>query len=97
MNSEKRTVFITMNVLFLFLLLLCLEVGAQEGIIDFDSDRWVKSGAQVVNHLDRKALMGRAYLKEVQFENGIIEVDIAVTGDRSYPGINFRIQSFENF
>ena len=97
MKSKKRNIFKTMNLLFLSLLLLSVEVGAQDDIIDFDSERWVKAGAQVVNHLDRKALMGRAYLKEVQFENGIIEVDIAVTGDRSYPGINFRIQSFGNF
>jgi sugar lactone lactonase YvrE len=97
MKSKKRNRLKAMNVLFLFVLLFCLRVGAQEGIIDFDSDRWVKAGAQVVKHLDRKSLMGTAYLKDVEFENGIIEVDIAVTGARSYPGINFRIQSPENY
>jgi len=37
--------------------------------------------------------MGAALLKGIEFENGIIEVDVAVDGRRSYPGIIFRMQS----
>lgn len=70
--------------------------------IDFESDRWVKVSARVVDFLDRKCLTGRAYLKDVEFENGIIEVDIAFpsTDRRSYPGVFFRVQSpgdYEHF
>lgn len=63
---------------------------ASESAVGFDSPRWVKVNGQVVDHLDRKSLMGNAYLPDAAFENGVIEVDVAVTGDRSYPGIAFR-------
>ena len=64
--------------------------AAQADVVDFDSERWTKPGGQVVDHLGRKSLVGNAYLPDAAFENGVIEVDIAVTGDRSYPGIAFR-------
>ena len=72
------------------------------GIIDFESDRWVKVSGRVVDFLGRQCLTGRAYLKDVEFENGIIEVDVAFpsTDRRSYPGIFFRVQSptdYEHF
>ena len=38
-------------------------------------------------------LMGMAYLKSCDFQDGIIEVDIAVKHARTYPGIIFRMQS----
>jgi sugar lactone lactonase YvrE len=83
----------------LFLTALCAD--AQGGIVDFDSDRWELVDAEIVEHLGRKALLGTAILKDVQFENGVIEVDIAGNGFiRSYPGVVFRRQSevdFERF
>jgi sugar lactone lactonase YvrE len=63
---------------------------ANENAVGFDSPRWVKVNGQAADHLGRKSLMGNAYLPDAAFENGVIEVDIAVTGDRSYPGIAFR-------
>jgi len=70
---------------------------AQGDFVDFDSARWARAvGARVVDHLGRKSLMGNAYLPDVAFENGVIEVDIAVTGERSYPGIVFRAWSEED-
>jgi len=65
--------------------------------VDFDSDRWSMPNARVFEHLGRKALMGTAYLEDLEFEDGVIEVDIAVTGRRSYPGIRFRIQDPGNY
>jgi len=70
---------------------------AQGDFVDFDTSRWARGGgAKVVDHLGRKSLMGNAYLPDVAFENGVIEVDIAVTGERSYPGIVFRAWSEED-
>lgn len=62
--------------------------------VEFASDRWEKSGATLAEHLGRPSLCGTATLKDVVFENGVIEVDIAcVPGRRGYPGVVFRIQS----
>ncbi|MBN2357460.1 hypothetical protein JXO59_15205, partial [candidate division KSB1 bacterium] len=38
-----------------------------------------------------------AFLKDVEFENGVIEVDMAVSGARSYPGIVFRADQDGNW
>ncbi|MGD9401187.1 MAG: SMP-30/gluconolactonase/LRE family protein [bacterium] len=65
--------------------------------VDFDSDRWVMVNGQVVDHLGRRALLGTAYLDGVEFQDGVIEVDIAASWQRCYPGINFRIQSPQNY
>ncbi|MCP4150379.1 MAG: hypothetical protein GY757_21705, partial [bacterium] len=87
---------------FTFLCVLCavflsLNLLSQDDIIGFESKSWISKGAKVVNHLGRRCLIGTAYLKDVEFQNGVIEVDIAVNGKRSYPGIIFRIQSLENY
>ena len=65
--------------------------------IKFDSTKWEFKNVEIKKHLGREALLGSAILKDVEFENGIIEVDIAVTGARSYPGIIFRLQSENNY
>lgn len=78
----------------LFSLLLFLSVlTAQDGIIPFDSPRWQMDNAKTVDHLGQKALMGTAFLKDSEFENGVIEFDLAVTGARSYPGLVFRTKA----
>ena len=73
---------------------------ALEEAIDLDSERWVLTNGQIVEHLGRTCLTGSAYLEDVRFENGVIEVDVALTGARGYPGINLRVQSptdYEHF
>jgi len=70
---------------------------SQTEIIDFKSDQWVLKNAEMVQFEDQECLIGYAYLKDVEFENGVIEVDLQVTGSRSYPGIVFRMQSEENY
>ncbi len=69
--------------------------AAQVTFIPFDTTQWDLTGARIVEHLGRQAVMGTAIVKDVLFENGIIEVDIAVSGQkaRTYPGVLFRIQS----
>lgn len=76
-----------------------VSLGAQEDIIEFTKDKWHLQG-QVVDHLGQRSLRGRAILKDVEFENGVIEVDMAFDGARCFAMIMFRIQqgnSFENF
>ncbi|MFH1417105.1 MAG: SMP-30/gluconolactonase/LRE family protein [Planctomycetota bacterium] len=86
------------------ILLLCATVFggttgvyAQAEVIGFDSDRWVIENARIVEHLGRQCLVGTAILDDVEFQNGVIEVDIAVDGSRSYPGILFRMQSKDSY
>ncbi len=80
-------------------LILCLliifltTVQAETGNNDFNSENWQIFSGKIVDHLGRKAFMGTALLKGIEFEDGIIEVDVAVDGRRSYPGIIFRMQS----
>jgi hypothetical protein len=72
--------------------LSALSLSGQTG--EFGPDRWDLKNAKAVDFLGRKAIMGAAFLKDVQFQNGTIEVDIAASTDRarSYPGIVFRGQ-----
>jgi sugar lactone lactonase YvrE len=85
----------------LFLLCVLLLPAAiahsQSEIIDFDSDQWIFRNADTSEYMHRKCLSGFAYLKDVEFENGVIEVDVAVDGSRSYPGLIFRMQSPQNY
>ncbi|MFC2134750.1 family 16 glycoside hydrolase, partial [Bacteroidota bacterium] len=94
---KKSSLYISYLILFICIILMSGNISAQQDVIDFDSEQWVKTNAKVVEHLGRKSLMGFAYLKDVEFENGIIEVDIATKAERSYPGILFRMQDFQNY
>jgi len=58
--------------------------------VDFTDARWDMTNAEVVDHLGRRALAGAALLNDVAFADGVIEVDVAVDGRRSYPSIIFR-------
>jgi hypothetical protein len=66
---------------------------------EFGPDRWDLQNAKAVDFLGRKAIMGAAFLKDVQFQNGTIEVDVAASTDRarSYPGVVFRMQSSQDW
>ncbi len=93
---DHRKIF---QIILILVLLFSIEVSAQEEFIDFESDLWERQGAEIIQFMGRKSLIGSASLKDLEFENGIIEVDIAVTGQkaRTYPGILFRIQSPGNY
>lgn len=70
---------------------LSLCLSAQTDIIEFTKENWSLAG-QVVDHLDQKAFRGQAVLKGVEFENGIIELDMAFEGGRCFGMILFRVQ-----
>ena len=69
---------------------------AQNEFIPFEAKNWQLFNGEFVEYLGRTCLIGTAQLKEVEFESGIIDFDISVTGERSYPGIRFRVQSRAN-
>jgi len=71
--------------------------ASASGTVGFDSDRWVMAGGQVVEHMERTCLKGTAYLGDVEFENGVIEVDVLFDERRSYSGFRFRGQSAEEY
>lgn len=84
--------------LSLILVFFLTSLGvAQENSVAFDSDKWQIVDAEITQHLGRTSLQGTAILKDVEFENGIIELDIAVKHTRTYPGIVFRMQSDANY
>ncbi|UCE19597.1 MAG: SMP-30/gluconolactonase/LRE family protein [Gemmatimonadota bacterium] len=98
--SVKRPIPVKTIVLsVLSLLTFILSVSSQNDIVDFGSDRWDLKNGEIVEYLDRTCLSGYVVLKDVVFENGVIEVDIAVKDNkvRGYPGIIFRMQSPGNY
>ncbi len=78
---------------FLLVLLLFTNSFAQDVAVPFDSERWTMTNARQVDHLGRRALLGTAFLKDVEFTDGVIEVDMAVDRRTSYPGVVFRVSS----
>lgn len=90
----KHTLLITS--LLLFFSVLNEPISAQVQV-DFNSDQFQVANGKIVEHLDRTAFMGTAYLQDINFKNGIIEYDMVVTGQRSYPGIFFRVQSRNDY
>jgi sugar lactone lactonase YvrE len=88
-NHSNRTI----PCLLAAALLLAIGTEANTGVIDFESESWVKTNAEIVEHLGRKCLIGSASLAGVELDNGIIEYDIAVDGSRCFPSVTFRVTS----
>jgi len=81
---------------FLLIPVLMAAAGdgaAQQASVPFDGDHWSLAGSAVVEHLGRPALRGGAVLEDVSFQDGVIEVDVAMDGRRCFPGIVFRMES----
>jgi hypothetical protein len=78
---------------FAVVLLLPVTLAAQESL-EFAGRTWSAGGTvQVETYMGRTALRmrgGRALLEDLEFTNGTIEFDIAVTGHRSFVGLTFR-------
>lgn len=90
------------NLLLIFsgLILVTLLSYGNDEIIDFDSGRWqLGQASRVEEFLGRKALTmtGDVILKDVEFENGVVEVDLACKEGRVFPTIIFRRQDGANY
>ncbi len=83
------------SVVFALAFFVAPSIGAEESTADigFESEDWTIPDGRIVDHLGRKAFAGSAALKEVDFTDGVIEVDIAMDGRRCFPGIIFRAES----
>jgi hypothetical protein len=93
--GKRRNKFAAAGILLLLGSLACL---AQDQAIPFESRYWILDSAQVVEQAGRKAVTGLAVLKDVVFQDGIIEFDVwapdtRLTGGRAYPGVLFRMRS----
>jgi sugar lactone lactonase YvrE len=78
-------------------LVLLGSAQARSEVIEFTPEHWTFFQAQQVEHLGQKALRGSAVLKDVEFENGTIEFDVAFTGARTFGGVMFRMQSLTDY
>jgi hypothetical protein len=70
--------------------------------VDFDSPQWqiYDANARREEYLGRKSLYlrsGFAFLKDVAFEDGMIEVDMATTSLTSFVGVIFRGESQDDY
>jgi len=79
------------------LLLAAGILAPQAEMIPFDEAHWDLSRGRVFEHMGRQAFAGIATLKDVDFQNGVIEVDIASPHVKTYPGILFRVQSRDDY
>lgn len=87
--------FLCLSVIFSAAVLAVPSFAAEEqtATSGFESEDWTITSGRIVDHLGRKALAGSAFLKNVDFTDGVIEVDIAMDGRRCFPGIIFRAES----
>ena len=85
---------------FVLLIIGCapfLFGSSEQQIVDFESERWNidDPDAEVMFYMNEKSLYlveGVAHLKDVDFENGVIEVDVAAHGNAGFAGVVFRYQ-----
>lgn len=83
-----------LGLVVVFMLAIPPGVAAQQAI-EFSGASWIVAGEVVKSedYLGQEALRfrtGVAYLSDVELENGIIELDVATTGHRSFVGVVFR-------
>ncbi|MFC1563422.1 SMP-30/gluconolactonase/LRE family protein [candidate division KSB1 bacterium] len=83
-------------IVLLIVSLICVPVYGQTDVIEFDSDKWDVQFGRVEEYLGRNSFYGRADLRDVEFENGVIEYDVAFEGDRCFAGVLFRVKDAGN-
>jgi sugar lactone lactonase YvrE len=86
-------------ILFGFILMSIFSYGTDE-TVSFDSERWqLGPTSRIEEFMGRKALTltGTAFLKDVEFENGVVEVDLAFKEGTVFPTVIFRRQDEANY
>jgi len=86
-------------ILFGFILMSVFSYGTEE-TVSFDSERWqLGPTSRIEEFMGRKALTltGMAFLKDVEFENGVVEVDLAFKEGTIFPTIIFHQQDEANY
>ena len=73
-------------------IILYVSNAVAENIIPIDTTCLETSSENIIDFQGKKCLWGNALLKNVQYKDCIIEFDIWTNGERSYPGIIFRLQ-----
>lgn len=86
----------------LALIAACGAAAAGAETVPFSSGRWEIRGAEsrLEPYLGRESLYlkgGIAWLKDVELLNGVIEFDVAVTGERGFMGALWRLQDENNY
>lgn len=88
----RKSILIILAVPFLL-----SPIWSQEEV-GFSSGLWkIDRGSRIEEFLGREALTGSAMVRDVEFTNGIIEVDIACRPGRVFPGIVFRQRNQANY
>ena len=82
------------------ILLFSTESNSQT--VPLDSSLWEIQAkeSRLIEHLGRRSLYlkgGMATVKDSQFTDGVIEFDIAFTGERGFMGAVWRMQNVENY
>ena len=105
MRSSVRFVAKTLALLVLASFVSAGEGRGQQGdkgsgaAVAFDSDRWTFAGegARREQHLGRESLFlaggAFAHLKDAEFEDGVVEVDVHASQPRAFLGVAFRFLS----
>jgi hypothetical protein len=97
--SNRHLLLFVLSITFTFSLFMHFTYAET---VPFDSPRWVlqPNTSRLEDYLGKKSLYlkgGAAYLKDVDFTNGIIEFDVAFARERGFFGAIFRMQDKENF
>jgi hypothetical protein len=69
--------------------------------VPFTSERWNKEGAELAleNYMGKECILlkkGGVFIKDLQLQDGIIEVDMSFPQERGFPGVIFRTQDLNN-
>lgn len=102
-NHETQKNMIYLRTIFLLTLMsFAYKLWAQETVpIPFSSPQWEINGEHVLETYKGKECIwlknGTARLPQAEFENGIIEYDVAFTPKRGFFGLHFRMADDSNF
>ncbi len=98
-NLMKRTFLSAIACFTLLFLLTGMSslTHAQQTIIPFDTAHWEYLDAKTAEFQGKSCIMGTAILKNQDITEGVIEMDMAVTGQRSYPGVIFRMSTPQDY